>query len=259
MGKKFQRFSAFGAPCLALCLALALPGCAGKSARQNERVGEVYLSNGTQMLLEGDSTQAITALTMATRYLPRSHEAWNNLGLAFAAQKEWVRAQRAWEKALKLKPDFSDAQVNYGSLLFRKGRFNEAEKEFRKVLEDMAYSKMFQVRYNLGLVALKKKNLIAAESEFLSATRLNETFCPAWAQLAQIQKDKGELRQAEQSFQRSVKGTCFPDPAAHFEIASIHVKTGDMARAKSKFLEIIQFFPDSEFARLAEQNLALMN
>lgn len=254
--QKLIRFTGFGL----VCCVLILSGCAGsRAARQKEKMGEVYLSNGTQMLMEGDSAQAITTLTMATRHLPKSHEAWNNLGLAFATQQDWKRAETAWKKAIQLNPGFSDARVNLGSFHLQNGKIREAEKEFRTVLEDVAYLKMFQVRYNLGLVYLKKGNTLGAENEFMSAARLDPTYCPTWAQLGMLQKSKGEYREAETSFRNAVKGTCFSDVASHFEIASLHIKIGDMEKARSKYLEIIQFFPDSEFARKAEQNLALMN
>lgn len=254
--QKLIRFTGFGF----ICCALILSGCAGsKAARQKARVGEVYLANGTQMLLEGDTAQAITALTMATKNLPNSPDAWNNLGLAFASQKDWKRAESAWKKALALNSEFSDARMNLGSFFLQNGKVREAEREFRQVLEDVAYPNMFQVRFNLGLVFLKKGNALGAESEFVSAARLDPTFCPAWVQLGLLQKTKGELREAENSFRNAVKGTCFPDASSHFELASVHVKSGDMEKARSKYLEIIQFFPDSEFARKAEQNLALMN
>jgi Tfp pilus assembly protein PilF len=58
---------------------------------------------------------AIQHFQAATQSKPDYAAAWNNLGAMYLEQKQWQQAEQALEHAVKLRPNWSVAQMNLGS------------------------------------------------------------------------------------------------------------------------------------------------
>lgn len=238
-----------------LCgIALLLTSCATGPSK-SEKQSEIYQTAGAESLQKGEFTDALASLKEAVKINPKSAEAWSNMGLAYAGKEEYPRAESCFKKALELNPEFSDARMNLGALYLEEKKFSLAEKELRKVIEDLSYERSAQAKYNLGLVFLAQGKTLPAQQYFKLALKEDESYCPAWFSLAEIQRDRGELKEATKSYQNSVKGTCFRNPRAHFELSNLYLRAKENALAKSKLLEIIQFFPQTDWAQKAELTL----
>lgn len=240
-------------------LFLALASCAHSDTKElNAKRGDIYFNSGTSALMNGDFTGALASLQEAVKYDPKSPAAWTNLGLAYGGKDEFARAEEAWKKALVIDPNWSDARANLGALYIRQKRWKEAESQLRTVEKDLIYPRMAQVHYNLALVYIEGKRPLLAEQQLRASLKADPTFCNAWFLTARLQKEKGDFEQATESFRKSVAGICFNNPEAHYEISSLYLKSRDVARAKSKLLEIIQLFPQSEWAKKAELTLNMI-
>lgn len=241
-----------------------LVSCAGNSlksehATQEERVGSAYLSAGTQFLYEGNATEALRALLDAAKHMPNSPDVWNNLGLAYHAKNEKNKARESWERAIQIDKNFSDARNNLGAHYLEQGMLSKAEEEFKKVLKDLVYDKIYQTEYNLGLVYYAQKKYLLAEQHIKLSLQQNETYCPAWIRLALLEKDRGSHAQAIEAFHKATTGQCFKNPEAHYKMAESYLQNNDSVHAKSKFIEIIELFPQSEWAKRAESKLNIIN
>ncbi|MCO5142636.1 MAG: tetratricopeptide repeat protein [Oligoflexia bacterium] len=225
---------------------------------QNEKKGDIYLNAGTDALYAGNYTEALRSLIKATEYLKTSAAAWTNLGLAYAAKEQLDKAKDCWEKAIRFEPGYADAKFNLGSLALQQSRYIEAEKHFQDLSSNLMYEKQDQVHYQLALLYKKMGRRLQTEQQLRLATKTNSQNCKAWHDLGEVQEEKGDLRAALQSFQNSIKGLCFKNPKAHYEIGSLYVKFRDMPMARAKMLDIIQLFPESEWAKKAEITLNLI-
>lgn len=245
---------------LLLCVFLAatLSACATTAPDQSARKGQLYMDNGTQALIEGRYGDALTSLSQAVKFLPKNASIWNNLGLAFLNKDEPKRAEEAWKKTLALDSSFTDAHTNLGALYLQQKRYKEAEYEFKEAGKDLSYLKMHQVNFNLALLYLQQRKNLNAEQQLKLAVQAEPGFCAAWYKLGQLQKERGEFSTATDSIKKSVSGPCFNNPEIHFEISSLLLKQREYAPAKSKLLEIIQLFPQSDWAKKAEITLNMM-
>lgn len=234
--------------------------CAGKSPKEdrNQKAGDLYFNAGTQDLVEGRTTEALANLIQASKLLPKEASVWNNLGLAYAAKRDFVKARDSFDRALKLDPNFTDARQNIGALNLSENKLVAAEKDFKLVLQDLTYGKGFQANYNLALIYLKQNKLILAEQELRLALKNNGNYCPAWYELGNLFNNRGELGEAEKALKKAVTGTCFNNPKAHYEIANIYVRQRNIPMARKKFLEVIELFPSSEWARKSESTLNMI-
>ncbi len=62
--------------------------------------------------------------------------AYNSLGWFVYLEKKWYdKAVEAFERAIQISPNFTEAYDSLGEAYFRMGRYPEAVKNFRKALE----------------------------------------------------------------------------------------------------------------------------
>ena len=54
---------------------------------------------------------------MAIKIQPDYYKAYNNLGIAFAAQMKFNEAISCYREALKIEPNYTDAKINLENLL----------------------------------------------------------------------------------------------------------------------------------------------
>lgn len=239
-----------------LCaIAFLMAGCASGGMSKKEKQGDIYAQAGSEALMKGDFSDALGSLKEAVKLQPKSEANWSNLGLAYAGKEDFVRAESCWKKALDINPEYSDARLNLGALYFRQKKLAAAEKTFKEVLKDLSYEKGPQVKYNLGLLYASQGKQLLAQQYFKLAVKEDEAYCPAWFQLAHLQSEKGEMADAAKSYKKAVSGSCFSNPRAHYELGSLYIKAREPALAKSKLLEVIKFFPDSDWAKKAEITL----
>lgn len=242
-----------------LCaIALTMVACASSSPSVKEKRGDIYMQAGMESLSQGQYTDALAALREAVKYLPKSPEAWTNLATAYAGKEDFPRAEEAWKKALALDSDFSDAHTGLGALYLRTKRFHEAEKHLKAATKDLTYGNAYQANYNLALVYLEQRKPLLAQQHLQLALQEHEDFCPALFQLGLLQRDRGEYEKAAATLKKGTGGNCFRNPQAHYELGNLYLKVKENALAKSKMLEVIQFFPQSNWAKKAELNLSMM-
>lgn len=239
--------------------ALAMPACATTKSSVDEKRGDVYHTAGIEALRAGRYAEALGAMQEAARYLPKDPAVQNNLGLVYANKNEFGRAEESFRRAIQLDPKFTDARLNLGALQIRLLRWKEAEATLREAAKDLAYINQHQVFFNLALIYTEWKKNILAEQQLRAAVQNAPNFCEAWYRLAKLQKERGSLGEARDSYSHSVGGTCFKEyPDAHFEIANLYLQQRDEKRGKAKLLEVIQLFPDTEWARKSELTLNMI-
>lgn len=240
--------------------ALALAACSSQPASPpaSERRADILLQAGVAALEQHDYTTALRSLLEAARENPKSAAVWNNLGIAYAGKTETTKAEECWKKALHADAKQNDARLNLGILYIRKKRYLEAEYILKEAAKDLGYRKLDQVALQLAQIHLAKGQPRLAEEQIKAAVRENPGNCGAWMSLGLMQKDRGEYAEAATSLKSSVMGSCYKNPRAHYEIASLYLKARDMHNAKTKLLEIIQLFPSSEWATRSEATLNMI-
>lgn len=237
---------------------LLLAACASPGPTKNERVAEIYYESGTEALFAQKYTEALGALLEAVKQKPNYPEAWNNLGLVYLKKNQMAKAETAFKKALAQKESYSEARNNIGLLYMNQRKSKEAEKEFKKVLEDLAYDKAFQTYFNLGLLYENTGRSLQAEQQYKLSIENDPSFCLSWFRLGKIQKLREDFAKAEESYKKATSGACFSNPEAQFDIASIYLKQNEVSKARAKLIEVIEFFPKSEWAKQAEYTLNMI-
>ena len=103
-------------------------------------------------------------------------------------------ARRAYQEAIRLYPEFSDAHINLGRLHHNQGNLGDAEGCYRRALEQDP--KLALAHFNLGVVLEDRHKRSAAISAYQEALKHAPDFLEAHCNLAQLFEKLGRKRDA---------------------------------------------------------------
>ena len=173
-------------PVFLLCLCVVGCGKKGESAAPStaeaaakrtddlptdpEEKYKVTYIRAAQAFSRNDLENAIQFLEMAEQAKPGQANTANLKGAIYTRQRDWPKAQAAFEEALKLQPDLPMAQFNLGEVLFLNNKYTEARERFQIFLNS-------QPKNDLGLYKIFLCDLLgdqkARAEEFLHSLQPN--------------------------------------------------------------------------------------
>ena len=98
---------------IAVLVAVFLAGCTTVSAGDRKKAN-LYLELGTSYLIHGDYPLALKALLRSEKLDPTNASTENNLGLTYYVMQHFDQAEFHFKKALRIRPDFTEAENNLG-------------------------------------------------------------------------------------------------------------------------------------------------
>jgi tetratricopeptide (TPR) repeat protein len=120
--------------------------------------------------------------------------AWNDLGLAWFARKEYGAAAKTYAEATRLKPDEAEAWFNLGVSHHQAGDVRTAREAYQRSVE--LKEGMAAAWHNLGLICADDNELPAAMTAFRQETRWEPDNIQGWRELGSV---LGKLGRDEES------------------------------------------------------------
>ncbi len=133
----------------------------------------------------------------------KRHLVHYNLALAYKNVNRIDEAIEHFKKAIKIRPEFSDAYTNLGAILVTQRKYDEAFDCFIKALT--YNNKSHTAHHNLGVYLLMKKRLEEAISEFNKALAAEKDFLPSLLGLGIAYKYKKEFVKAKYYLQMALE------------------------------------------------------
>lgn len=249
----FQRWlllavlSAFAAGCIT-----TEEGGLPDPAPDDERVSaQLDLARG--YLANRDWGRARGPLQKALAINPRSSEAHVLQAILYQAENEYALAERSLKRALSYEPSNPIALNNYGTFLYERGRFAEAEGQLAKVAADPEYPRRSQSYENLGLVRRKLGDDAGALEALERAVELNSRQARAHLEIADIRLIEGDVAAAQTHFdlfrrlaRQSARSLCLG--------MQISAAAGDNDGISSYAMALGNLYPDSPEASDCQAN-----
>jgi Tfp pilus assembly protein PilF len=221
---------------LASCsLALLLVSCAHTPTEKERRSAEIHYDLAIQAQQQGNMQEAVRELQVSLENDPDYPEANNALGillhLVFRRPDEAIGH---YERALKVRPTFSEARTNLANVHLDQGRYDQAIKLYEQVLNDMLYPTPYIAQGNMGWAYYKKGDTQRAEQSIKAAVTTNPSFCLGYKNLGIIFDETGRTDDACRQFSR-YRENC-PDVAdAYMREGVCQAKRGEVDAAKAAF------------------------
>src|SRR5260370_20815633 len=180
---------------LQFCALLLVAGCT--------RPGPSALLDGKRLIERGRYPEAVERLKVATSLLATNAQAWNYFGLACQYAGQARDAQSAYERAIKLDNDLSEARYNLGCLVLSQNKLEPAKTELtaftlRRGSSVAGFLKLGEVEMRLG-------ELGAAERCFNEVLRFDAQQPEALNGLGLARLRHGRASEASQLFTRALK------------------------------------------------------
>lgn len=142
------------------------PVSADELPNDPEEKYKVTYVRAAQAFSRNDLENAIKFLELAEQAKPGQANTANLRGAIYTRQRDWPKAQAAFEEALQLQPDLPMAQFNLGEVLFLNSKYKEARERFQIFLNS-------QPKNDLGLYKIYLCDLLGGDqvraNDFLSS------------------------------------------------------------------------------------------
>jgi Flp pilus assembly protein TadD/peroxiredoxin len=213
-----------------------------------------YLPYGRELLDQGLEAAALVAFERAAQASPTASTLYR-LGTLFVKTGETVKARAAYERALALQPDLSEASNDLGTLLAQGGDLPAAIEKFQAALATAPdYPDALN---NLGYALLLTGRPEEARKLYEKALELQPDFPEALNNLGLILGREGEMERAEHYFREALAKRRDYGEAAN-NLALVLVARGQPDEAVRLLEGFLQTRPESEdtYITLAKVYLA---
>ena len=188
-------------------LAIMLVACTSSAERQYEkdnatRAASSYTELGVEYFRRGDYTMARDKLEKAIELDPDMAQAHGAIAVLYEKVGETKLAEKHYKKALRLNPEDSRLQNNYGQFLCFQDRYKQANKEFMKSANNPFYASPYVPLTNAGLCARRIPDVEQAGEYFRQALQKNPKFAPALLQMAIVRFETGNFMSARAYLER---------------------------------------------------------
>ncbi len=191
----------------------------------SDRVDHALLNIGRVRYEQGNYAESIEVLEQLVEREGRLHaEALTVLGDASLAAGRLGQADAAFNEALQRREDYEPSLIGRGKVALERGQYMDAERFFGRVSEINTMERGAEAQYYLGVLEQARRNHEEAIEAFAKVSALYETY-DEWV------------------------------AKAMFATAESYRQLGQPGRAQRALRDIIERFPDSEFAEEAAEQL----
>ena len=206
-----------------------------------------YTNYGIILRIYGKLEEAKCALDKAIKLKPNFSDAYNVLGAILKDQGKLKEAELSHRKAIQLKPNFAEAYSNLGNILKDQGKLNEAELLHRKAIQ--IKPKFAEAYSNLGNILKDQGKLNEAELVHRKAIKIRPDFAEAYSNLGIILKEKGKLNEAASITLKAIE--IKPRfSKAHTNLGGILLSSKRFNESSKYYQQAIKLNPKSSSAKL---------
>ncbi len=248
---------------LASVTTASLPGCAttssttgSKKELTSEEKARLLVQAAAGAINEGDPTGALQYLAEAEKIDSEIPELHYNRALAFYAKKDPKNALKSAKKALELSPKSSEINNTVGKLLIDAGFYHEAEAPLLKAASDPLYRGAYKANTNLAILYYRQGKLAKSNQHIEKAIQeAPELACVAYYYQGHLRLKESRLREAAESYDKATQKQCANFPDAHLALGIAFERNKQYDRARKKFLDIKNNFPNTKVAEQAMDRL----
>lgn len=182
-----------------------------------------------------------------------------NLGQDAHEKGDFAVASKYYEEALKLAPEFPEAEFQRGNALVSLGKKNEAETAFRRALELRADWTLPMA--SLGSLLIEKDKFSDAEKILKKAIELDARNFPAYVALTELRiRTKAGVEELKQLLEKLKLLTSKANPTASVWAArgALERALGEKTSAKTSLTQALALDKNNQFALLERAEIAFL-
>jgi len=164
---------------------------------------DALIERGQIQIARGRLSDAISTLQNALKNNPDSGLGYYHLGIAFDRLKNPEQAEKAWQEAVRLRPDLVEAQRALAFVAMRKGDMAELERLSTQIIDLQPTSaEGYSMR---ALARIRRGQLSQAEPDVQKAISVAPHSVSGYLQLGNLFLAKRNFREAERAYQQTLQ------------------------------------------------------
>ena len=206
--------------------------------------------------MDGDTVSAFQHCLRAEQENSSMPEVYHMRALIYATKHDFANALIEVKKALKLNPNFSAANNTYGKLLIDTGKYSDAIEPLKKAANDPLYREAYKSWTNLGILYYRQLDNKKAMTNLNAAIENSpELSCIAYYYRGHIEMQQSNFKTAIRDYDRATRRYCSDFRDAQLALGIAFERSKQYDRARKKFVEIRDQYPDTPVADQAANHL----
>ena len=227
--------------------------CSAQNAEDDSEDPVKIFNQGQEAHAKGDFAAALKFYEEAIKIVPEFPEAEYQRGNSLLSLHKPAEAEKAFRRAIELRPEWTLPMTSLGALLLQKNEFSEAEKLLTKAAQAddqnfLAYSALVELRLKTKANNGVLKELLG-KIQFLTG-KANPT-ASIWAARAALENALGDKTAAKVSLSRAFEIDPNDKPAL-MERADIALVEGDKTTAQTLLEKLSKIAPDSNDTKILQ-------
>lgn len=181
---------------------LRKPGAGGGASGSAGGAAQLQAAfkNALDLTQAGKLDEAEAAYKELLTKVPSIPEIHYNLAFVYSQKKDWANAEASFQKALELKPDYSDAMVSLARVYQESGQAQKAV----DLMAKGAGSGDAKAQFNLGIMMMNAGKDEEALAAFLKAAELDATNAEAFYYIGTRSLQLGKLPEAVAALEKYI-------------------------------------------------------
>jgi type IV pilus assembly protein PilF len=225
----------------------------GEVDKSKKGAGDTYMQIAAHFLEQGQLDLALINAKTSLEKEPDNAQAHNIIALTYQRLGEQKLADSHFKSAIRLQPKNSFIRNAYGAFLCAQDRFEEADQQFNKALENPLYNTPWVALTNAGICTGRAGDLRQSEVYLRSALRTNPRFSAALLEMAKVSLQNGEYLSGRGYLQR-YQAVAEHTAESLWVGIQIERQLGDQNAVASYSLMLNSGFPDAEETQLLRES-----
>ena len=233
-------------------LVFLLSSCTTENIEEQKFKAEANRELGEEYMRHGKFRNALKELLKAEALYPDDYLLQDNLGLTYHYLGKQDLAIPHFKKALELNEDYMPARNNLGNAYAAQKEWNKAIEQYKIVASDLIYATPEFPLSNLGFAYYQIGEYDLSERYYQKALKINPQFVNALLGLAKTYLATGRIPVAVAKLEKAARIS--PQSAfVHFELANAYRMGKEYEKAFATYQKVMQLEPDSPVADQALQ------
>jgi len=220
---------------------------------KNPQAWMAHSNLGLAFLKEGRLDEAERAFERALTIRPELIEPRLNLALSYQRAGATQRALAIYRDGLEIDPDHASLLNNLGNLYLTLGRGDEAVAAYTRAVASNPRHAI--AHHNLGQAERRLGRPRKAIAHLEDALRIDEHYANAWNEIGLAHQELGQPIEARSAFERAVEVDASYG-GAHVNLGKLAESEGDVDRAMASYFAALRAEPEQP---AAHYNLALLH
>jgi type IV pilus assembly protein PilF len=255
-----------------ICFVPALAACGPAQTRVDPEASQKRYLLGADYFNKGLVQPALEELLKAVELDPNNPDAHNLLGLVWLrkgaeaeelstrnqclkgesltlekaeADAQFKKAEEQFQKAVQLKPDFSEARNNLAVVMLHFGRYDDAVSLEEKALSNIVYREPYVANGNLGQAYYEKGDMVRAAKALRQALFEQPKFCVGRYRLAKVYYEQKEWDHAAEEIEQVTGDKACPIQEAYHLAGMVALRRDNRDKARDMFARCVELAPKS--------------